>query len=256
MVAAKIPPSQPEPVRVIGMIPARLAATRLPNKPLLDIEGKPMVQRVWERASQAASLNEVIVVTPDEQICQAVQAFGGRVIMTAHHHRSGTDRLAEAASTIEADIIVNIQGDEPLIHPADIDAAVQPLLDDASLQMTSLMCPCPEEERSNPATVKVVCSLSGDALYFSRARIPFMRNDTGTPIMQHIGLYAYRRNFLLTFASLAPTPLEQTEALEQLRVLEHGYRIRMVRVSRAPLSVDTPNDLARVRAIIRESREH
>ncbi|MGC8666773.1 MAG: 3-deoxy-manno-octulosonate cytidylyltransferase [Chthonomonadales bacterium] len=242
-------------MRVIGMIPARLAATRLPNKPLLDIEGKPMVQRVWERAKSASSLYEVIVVTPDDRIREAVEAFGGRVIMTAHHHRSGTDRLAEAASTIEADIIVNIQGDEPLIHPADIDAAVQPLMDDASLQMTSLMCPCPDEDRSNPATVKVVCNLNGDALYFSRARIPFTRNDPGAPVMQHIGLYAYRRDFLLTFASLPPTPLEQTEALEQLRALEHGYRIRMVRVPRAPLSVDTPNDLARVRAIVRESRE-
>jgi len=246
---------QREPIRVVGMIPARLAATRLPKKPLLDIEGKPMVQRVWERARRAASLHEVIVATPDEEIRTVVEAFGGRVIMTAHHHRSGTDRLAEAASTITADIIVNIQGDEPLIHPEDIDAAVRPFMADATLQMTSLMCPCPDEERSNPATVKVVCSLSGDALYFSRARIPFTRNDTGLPVMQHIGLYAYRKDFLLTFASLTPTPLEQTEALEQLRVLEHGYRIRMVRVPRAPLSVDTPNDLARVRAIIRESRE-
>jgi 3-deoxy-manno-octulosonate cytidylyltransferase (CMP-KDO synthetase) len=236
---------------VVAIIPARLAATRLPDKPLAMLGGKTMIQRVWERARAASCLADVLIATPDRRILEVVQAFGGRAVMTSDRHRTGTDRLAEAAEGLDADIIVNIQGDEPLIDPATIERAVQPLLDDPALPMSSLMCPCPEEERDNPATVKVVTSASGDALYFSRFPIPYPRSgESGAPTMQHIGLYAYRRDFLLTFAGLAPTPLEQAESLEQLRALEHGYRIRMVGVERAPLSVDTPEDLARVGAII------
>ena len=240
-----------ETVRAVGIIPARLAATRLPDKPLADICGKPMIQRVWERARAAACLNDVLVATPDRAIFKAVQAFGGKAVMTSNLHRSGTDRLAEAAANLDAEIVVNIQGDEPLIDPATIERAVQPLLEDHSLPMSSLMCPCPAEEWENPATVKVVTAFSGDALYFSRARVPFPRTEEGgAQVMQHIGLYAYRRDFLLAFSHLAPTPLEMTESLEQLRALENGYRIRMVQVDSAPLSVDTPDDLARVSEII------
>jgi 3-deoxy-manno-octulosonate cytidylyltransferase (CMP-KDO synthetase) len=235
-------------MKVVGIIPARLAATRLPDKPLLDIAGKPMIQRVWERAEAASSLHDLMVATPDERVKQAVEAFGGRAVMTSVERRSGTDRLAEAARGIHADLIVNIQGDEPLIDPLSIDVAVAPLLADASLSMSSLMCPCPEEELDNPATVKVVTDLKGDALYFSRSRVPFPRSDeAGIAVMQHVGLYVYRRDFLLTFASLSPTPLERTESLEQLRALEHGYKIRMASIAQAPLSVDTPEDLDRVR---------
>jgi 3-deoxy-manno-octulosonate cytidylyltransferase (CMP-KDO synthetase) len=238
-------------VRVVGIIPARLAATRLPNKPLLDIHGKPMVQRVWERARQASRLADVLVATPDEAIRDAVTAFGGRAVMTGHQHRSGTDRLAEAAASLDADVIVNIQGDEPLIEPDAIDASVEPFERGAGAQMASLMCCCPEPELDSPTTVKVVCALDGTALYFSRTRIPFARAPEGAVrVMQHIGLYAYRRDFLLTFAGLEPSPLERTELLEQLRVLEHGYRIHMVEIARAPLSVDTAEDLERVRRII------
>jgi len=238
-------------MKVIGIIPARLAAVRLPNKPLLDIAGKPMIQRVWERSRAAAGLHDLLVATPDPEIVAAVEAFGGSAVLTSDRHRSGTDRLAEAAANLEeAEIIVNIQGDEPLIEADCIDRAIAPLRVDRRLPMTSLMCPCPPEELDNPATVKVVCDRAGEALYFSRARIPFPRNPEGRAIvMQHIGLYAYRRDFLLRFAALPPTPLEQTESLEQLRVLEHGYSIRMVEVARAPLSVDTPDDLERVRAM-------
>lgn len=234
---------------IIGIIPARLAATRLPDKPLLDIAGKTMIQRVWERVCEASCLSEVYVATPDARIRDVVESFGGNAIMTADTHRSGTDRLAEAAGTLDADIIVNIQGDEPLIEPDAICASVDLLLADPQLPMSSLMCTCPVEELDNPSTVKVVTTPQGDALYFSRARIPHHRGQTGQPVMQHVGLYAYRREFLLEFATLAPTPLEQTEALEQLRALEHGYRIRLAAIERAPLSVDTPDDLERVRAL-------
>jgi 3-deoxy-manno-octulosonate cytidylyltransferase (CMP-KDO synthetase) len=150
---------------------------------------------------------------------------------------------------LRADIIVNIQGDEPLLDPQAIEKAILPLLADPQLPMASLMCPCPPEERDNPATVKVVCDRHQNALYFSRTRIPYPRNVEAVPVMQHIGLYAYRREFLLAYAQMEPTPLEKTEGLEQLRVLENGYTIRMVAVEQAPLSVDTPDDLRRVREI-------
>ena len=240
-------------MKVIGIIPSRLAATRLPDKPLIDIAGKPMIQRVWERARKAAVLEALYVATPDIRIREAVESFGATALMTADTHRSGTDRLAEAAADLDAEIIVNIQGDEPLIEPDYIERAVRPLIADSALPMSSLMCRCPEEERENPATVKVVAAMDGDALYFSRSRIPYPRAGASPAVMQHIGLYAYRREFLLTFPRLSPTPLEQTESLEQLRALEHGYRIRMVEVERAPLSVDTPEDLVRVRAIFADN---
>ena len=238
---------------VIGIIPARLAATRLPDKPLLDIAGKPMIQRVWERARSAGVLQEVFVATPDLRIKEAVESFGGIAIMTADTHRSGTDRLAEAAAALDAEIIVNIQGDEPLIDPVSIRRAVAPLSADSGLQMSSLMCPCPSDELDSPATVKVVTTVTGDALYFSRARIPHPRAAESTVVMQHIGLYAYRRSFLLRYPTLGATPLEKTESLEQLRALEHGIRIRMVEVTSAPLSVDTAEDLVRVRAIFADN---
>lgn len=239
--------------RVVVMIPARLAATRLPGKPLLDIVGKPLIQHVWERARRAAGVSEVLICTPDVEIVQAVERFGGQAVMTSAAHRSGTDRLAEAAEILmlsDEEIVVNVQGDEPLLEPADIEAAVVPLRQDATLPMASLMCPCPEIDLENNSCNKVVCALNGDALYFSRNRIPFPRQPDGAPVRQHIGLYVYRRSFLRTFASLPPTPLERTEALEQLRVLEHGYRIRMVEVAHAPIGVDTPEDLERVRRLL------
>lgn len=236
--------------RVIGMIPARMAATRLPGKPLVDICGKPMIQRVWERVARATRLDAVYVATPDIEIRDAVESFGGKAIMTSDRHRSGTDRLAEAVADMDVEIVVNVQGDEPLIDPATIDAAAEPLLNDPELHMTSLMAQCPEDQLDNPATVKVVCDQRGYALYFSRSRIPFPRaQEPAAAVMQHIGLYAYRREFLLRYAAMDPTPLERTEMLEQLRVLENGVRIRMVEVPRAPLSVDTPEDLDGVRAI-------
>jgi 3-deoxy-manno-octulosonate cytidylyltransferase (CMP-KDO synthetase) len=241
-------------MKVVGVIPARLAATRLPDKPLLDIAGKPMIQRVWERARRARGVEDVIVATPDERIVEVVRGFGGRAIMTSDRHRSGTDRVAEVAESVQADIFVNIQGDEPLIEPSFIERAIQPLLDDEAVRMTSLMCRCPADDLDNAACVKVVCDGRSDALYFSRARIPFQRQPgAGIAVMQHVGLYAYRRDFLLAFAGLPPTPLEMTESLEQLRALEHGFNIRLVEIDSAPLSVDTPEDLKRIRVLAENS---
>ncbi len=236
-------------LRIVGLIPARLAATRFPDKPLIDIAGKTMIQHVWERVQRAPSLTESAVATPDERIARVVEGFGGRAILTAHTHRSGTDRLAEAAAKLQLgseDIVVNIQGDEPLLEAEGIEAVVALLRDDPALPMASLMCPCPAIDLDNPACVKVVTAQNGDALYFSRALIPFARNAMLAPVMQHVGLYAYRGDFLRAFAALPPTPLEQTESLEQLRALEHGYRIRMARVEEAPIGVDTPEDVERV----------
>ena len=236
---------------VVAIIPARLAATRLPNKPLADILGQTMIQRVYARALRASCLADVLVATPDREIVDAVEAFGGRAVLTSREHRSGTDRVAEAARGLPAEIgvIVNVQGDEPLLDPGMIDAVAAPLLADPSVVMASLMCPLPTGRESDPAVVKVVCDLGGFALYFSRSPLPF-RRDAASPYAprQHVGLYAYRRDFLQRLTELPPTPLEQAESLEQLRVLEHGYRIRMVETDHAPESVDTPEDLERVRA--------
>jgi len=240
------------------MIPARLASTRLPDKPLADIHGWPMIRHVWERAANAASLTEVVIATPDEEIVRVVEAFGGTAIRTLNTHRSGTDRLAEAASQMglsDKDIVVNIQGDEPLLDPAAIDAVVGLLQSDRDLPMASLMCPCPNEDLDNPGCVKVVCALNGNAMYFSRARIPFSRQGSGATVFQHIGLYAYRRHFLGMFANLPASPMEMTESLEQLRALEHGYGIRMARVASAPIGVDTQEDLQRVRDLLNEPAE-
>ncbi len=242
-------------MKVIAIIPARLAATRLPRKPLLSIAGKPMIQWVWEKATSVKTLEGVYVATPDREIFDAVEAFGGKAIMTSDSHQSGTDRLAEAAETLNSDIVVNIQGDEPLIDPNSILLPLNALLDNPDIPMASLMCPCPEKERDNPACVKVVCDRFGNALYFSRHGIPYQRNpDPEMPIRQHVGMYVYRRDFLLLYSRMERTPLERTEGLEQLRVIENGYKIRMCAIEKAPLSVDTPKDLEGVKKILLQSR--
>ena len=239
---------------VAVIIPARLAATRLPDKPLAIIAGKPMIQHVYERAAQASVVERVLVATQDVAILEAVVGFGGDVIMTSPDHRSGTDRVAEAARSLtmqpgDFDIIVNVQGDEPLVDPATIDAAVQALRNSDAV-MASVCCPLPPGREDDPNVVKVVTDVNGYALYFSRSPLPF-RRDMSAPYAprQHVGLYVYRREFLTRFPTMAPTPLEQAESLEQLRVLENGYRIRMVEIAHAPESVDTPEDLERVRAL-------
>lgn len=238
-------------MKVIGVIPARYAAARLPGKPLAEIGGKTMIERVYRQAEQAQSLQAVYVATDDERIFAAVRAFGGNVVMTRDDHRSGTDRIAEAVGELDVDVVVNIQGDEPLLDPAEIDAVVAPFAARPDLVMTTAAVPITDpRDVADPSVVKVVLDLRGDALYFSRLPLPFYRSTADGPHLKHIGLYAYRREFLLIYSRLAPAPLESIEHLEQLRVLENGYRIHVVLTDKDAISVDTPEDLERVRALV------
>ena len=238
-------------MKAVVIIPARMAATRFPGKPLIDLCGKPMIQWVYERASKAAGVCRVMVATCDQEIIDAVSGFGGEAVMTSSEHRSGTDRLAEAASKLDADVVVNVQGDEPLIDPKSIELALAPFETEPDIVMTSLMAPTDRETAKDPNLVKVVVSADNYALYFSRSPIPYERKPLESrPIYGHVGLYAYTKDFLLKFASLTPTPLERAESLEQLRVLEHGYRIKMVEVADRPLGVDTMEDLERAREAV------
>ena len=234
-------------MKVLCIIPARYASTRLPGKPLRDIAGKPMIVRVYERAAAARLVQDVIVATDDERIRAAVAAHGGRAVMTRADHATGTDRLAEVAEKMtEYDLIINVQGDEPLIDPAVIDALVEPFLSDAALSMATVKTVlAAEEDITNPNNVKVITDCAGNALYFSRARIPYARNP-GAKVYKHIGIYAYRRDFLLAYARMEQTPLELSESLEQLRALENGHCIRVVETDSVFIGVDTEEDLAAV----------
>ena len=245
----------PNHKHTVVVIPARYASTRFPGKALADIGGRPMVEHVYRRASAARNVDAVIVATDDERIADVVKKFGGDVRMTRGTHLTGTDRIAEVAATLDCDLIVNLQGDEPLIEPAAIDEAIEPFRDDPELAMTSLCQQFhPSEDVLDPHVVKVVMDAKGRALYFSRAPIPFFRTPgagrSSAGPYRHIGLYVQRREFLLKVASLDPTPLERAEALEQLRVIEHGFSIRMVETQHESIGVDTPEDLARVRRLL------
>ena len=237
-------------MKAIGIIPARYASTRFPGKPLVEIGGRTMIEHVYRRATQAKSLAEVWVATDDERIFAAVEGFGGRVVMTRADHPSGTDRIAEAVRGLDADVVVNVQGDEPLLDPAEIDAVVAPFRERPGLAMTTAAVPIhAAQDVEDPGVVKVVLDREGYALYFSRLPIPYQAAAHGMQRFKHIGLYAYAREFLFTYARLTPTPLEQCERLEQLRVLEHGHRIFVVMTDHDAVSVDTPEDLERVRAL-------
>jgi 3-deoxy-manno-octulosonate cytidylyltransferase (CMP-KDO synthetase) len=242
-------------MRIVGIIPARYASTRLPGKPLADIHGKALIEHVWQRAQKAKLLSRVIVATDDRRIAAEVERFGGEAVMTPVACASGTDRLAVVAKKIACDVVVNIQGDEPFILPGTIDRLCAPLAQDRNLTMATLSAPLPEEEFANPNAVKVVCDLDGNALYFSRAPIPYPRDGVtqawNKAVRLHLGLYAYRRSFLLRYASWPQTPLEKLEKLEQLRALEHGVKIRVVLVKKSTLSVDTRDDLERARKIMK-----
>lgn len=239
-------------MNVVVIIPARYASTRLPGKALAEIAGRPLIQHVYERAIQARGIQRVVVATDDERIRAAVAGFGGEVMMTSPEHRTGTDRVAEAAEAFDAEVVVNLQGDEPLILPGVIELVAAALGPDEPAPMASAMTRVrTPEERDSPSVVKVVVDRNGYALYFSRYPIPFVR-EAGRPHMpyRHLGIYAYRKEFLRRFTLLPSTPLEQLEMLEQLRALEHGYRIRMVETDYHPIGVDTPEDLIRVRALM------
>lgn len=239
--------------KVLCVIPARFASTRLPGKPLKDIQGLPMIVRVYERARQARRLLDTVVATDDERIKAALEAAGGKAVMTRADHPTGTDRLAEVAEKYpDVDIILNVQGDEPLIDPALIDELAAAFDGEPELAMATVATPIEDEaERDNPNNVKVVLDKRGYALYFSRSRIPYPRK-AGAPVYKHIGIYAYRRDFLLAYARLAPTPLEESESLEQLRALENGCRIKVITTNRKFVGVDTEEDLKRVNEIYQE----
>jgi len=246
--------SSPVPRKILGVIPARFASSRFPGKVLAHISSKCMLQHVYERASQARYLTSTLIATDDERVYEVAKSFGARVKMTRADHPSGTDRVAEAASAENAEIIVNIQGDEPLIDPAAIDTAILPMVHDPDLVMGTLKKRIEDPaEIHNPNVVKVVTDRNGDAIYFSRCPIPYRRETQaelpvppGQHYFKHVGLYVYRRDFLLGYSALPVGPLEQAERLEQLRALENGYHIRVVETEYESLGVDTPEDLERV----------
>ncbi|HLX38488.1 MAG TPA: 3-deoxy-manno-octulosonate cytidylyltransferase [Candidatus Binataceae bacterium] len=235
---------------VIAVIPARYGSTRLPAKALADIGGVPMIVRVWRQVRLARSIERVIVATDDERIAAPVRSAGGEAMLTSPAHQSGTDRIAEVATKVHADIYINVQGDQPFTDPRDLDAVAAPMLADPTIDMATLATPIADlEEFRNPTKVKVVCDASGNALYFSRSPIPHGRDIEGVPpgALRHIGIYAYRRDFLLKFASMPQGKLEQLEKLEQLRALENGHRIRVVASVSPQLEIDTAEDLERAR---------
>ena len=251
-------------MKITAVIPARYASTRFPGKALAEIDGRPMIQHVYERAAQSKLISRVIVATDDLRIADAVNIIGGESIMTSTGHETGTDRLAEVAAGLDSDIIVNVQGDEPLIDPAMIDLALQPFLEEADLQMgtvkTRIKC---LHDFLSPNVVKVVTDNRGDALYFSRSPLPFFRDKwkdlkddsfcCGKLLCyKHVGLYVYRRDFLLKFAAMPATFLEISEKLEQLRAIENGIKIRVVETEFESIGVDTPDDLLKAQELYRK----
>jgi len=244
-----------EKQKVIGVIPARFGSSRFPGKVLKEITGKPMIQWVYEQANKSLLLDELFVAVDNENVFKCVEGFGGKAVMTKPEHQSGTDRLAEALEKIDADIVVNIQGDQPLFDSNMIDEAVQPMLDDATIQMATLKTKIGEEDYADPAVVKVVVDEDDFALYFSRSLIPYSRDKVEVEIFEHVGVYVYRKDFLFTISKLPQTYLEKIEMLEQLRVLEKGYKIKVIETkcdSISGISIDTPEDLVKVERIIKE----
>jgi len=239
-------------MKVYGIIPARYGSTRLPAKVLADIGGKPMIQHVYERARQSRSLDRLIVATDDDRIYHRVFQFGGEAVKTSPHHPSGTDRVAEAAKILgvqESDLIVNIQGDQPLFEPGMVNEIVNPFRGDPNLAMGALVYPIQtQEELANPSVVKVVMDRQGFALYFSRSPMPYVIASSPAPrYFKHIGPYAYRMGFLLKFTQMDRGELERAESLEQLRALENGWRIKIVETQYDSQEVDTPEDLEKIR---------
>jgi len=238
----------------VGLIPARYAASRFPGKPLAKIAGRSMIERVYEGARAAKTLRAVIVCTDDERIADACRAFGAEVAMTRSDHQSGSDRIGEVAAGLSDEIVVNIQGDEPLMQGFVVDAAVEALREDAGVPIATVVHALDPAHRDDPNRVKVVLDTRGRALYFSRSSIPYPRDPAvRAPLWQHVGLYAYRRDFLLRFIGMAPTPAERSECLEQLRALENGFEIRCAVVEGwRSVAVDVPGDVALVEAALRE----
>jgi 3-deoxy-manno-octulosonate cytidylyltransferase (CMP-KDO synthetase) len=245
--------------KVLAVIPARYASTRFPGKIIAQLAGKPLVHHTYTQTCKAELVTEALIAADDEKVVEALRPYGDPVVMTRPDHPSGTDRIAEVAEQTNADIIVNVQGDEPLIDPRTIDAAIQPLLEQPDVCMSTAKHQIKDwKQIADPNVVKVICDTRGLALYFSRSPIPYIRDAadrTETPdcYWQHIGLYVYRRDFLLRYAKMAQTPLEKLEKLEQLRVLENGFKIAVVETKHRSIGVDTPEDLENVRSLFTEA---
>lgn len=244
-------------MKVTVVIPARYASTRFEGKPLAMLLGKPMIQHVYERSLEANGVDSVIVATDDDRIFDVVKGFGGEVVMTSANHQTGTDRLAEVVAGLDSDLIVNVQGDEPLIYPQMIEAALVALKDAPLAAMSTLKYKITDvDDIKSPSVVKVVVDRDDFALYFSRHAIPFNRDeDKGSHMpayYKHVGLYVYRRDFLMKFAGMGSTPLENAEKLEQLRALENGYRIKVVTTEYDTIGVDEPQDLIKAEEILKE----
>jgi len=244
--------------KVVVVIPARFGSTRLPGKPLVTLAGKPMIQHVYERAKRAQTVHEVLVATDDQRILEAVQAFGGAARMTRADHRTGTERIAEVAVHVPGDIFINVQGDEPLIDPLAIDAAVGALLEDPPAQISTVATSIRHAgDIMDPNVVKVVLDFDENALYFSRAPIPWMRDphqNMNVKYWKHLGLYVFQRDALLEYPTLPQGELEKIEQLEQLRWLENGWRIRVAEVPHDAVSIDVPEDIPRVEKLMREEK--
>ena len=241
-------------IKVVVVIPARYASTRLPGKPLVSLAGKPMIQRVYERAKLATRADRVVVATDDERIVKAVEGFGGEARMTRSDHRTGTERVAEVAAHEEGDVFVNVQGDEPLLAPVAVDTAVASLLEEPAAAIATVAKPIKTPaDIMDPNVVKTVLDFDGNALYFSRAPVPWVR-DTASKIqvrhLKHLGLYVFQREALLEYPTLPQGELERIEQLEQLRWLENGWKIRVAEVEHDAVSVDVPEDVARVEKLL------
>ncbi|HBR15179.1 MAG TPA: 3-deoxy-manno-octulosonate cytidylyltransferase [Candidatus Omnitrophica bacterium] len=243
-------------MKVIGVIPARWGSTRFEGKVLAKISGKPMIQHVWERAGQSRRLDELIIACDDKRVLEAAQQFGATAVLTSPDHPSGSDRIAEAVAQRDVDIVINIQGDEPLIQSSVIDDLARALLEDPSCVMaTAIKVLDKKEELLSPNVVKVVVDKDNNALYFSRSVIPYNRDDQTITYYKHLGIYAYRKDFLFTFKELPKSLLEKAEKLEQLRVLESGFKIKTVVTDIETVGVDTPEDLACVEWLLKDREQ-
>ncbi len=241
--------------KIVAVIPARYQSTRFQGKPLAKILGKPMIEHVYFNAKKCRLLNEVVVATDDQRIYDAVNGFGGKAIMTSDQHPTGTDRVAEAARQLDAGIIVNVQGDEPLIQPQMIERTIRPLLDDRKVQVTNLISRLSDiGDYIDSGVVKAAIDLQGDLLYLTRSPIPFPKTRQGYVVHKQIGLYAFRKNFLFRFVKMPQTPLELVEGVEFLRILENGFKIKAVVTDYSAVSVDTLSDLIEVEKILRRKK--
>lgn len=240
--------------RVIAVVPARMASSRFPGKPLVTIGGLPMVEHVRRRALLAEGVDDVVVATCDERILDVVRAAGGRAVMTADTHERCTDRVAEAMQSLEGDVVVIVQGDEPLLLPEAVTRVAEPLIADSELPCTSLLSPLEsDDDFQNPNIVKAVCNQRGDVLLFSRAPIPYFRHRTPCPVYRQTGILAFQATFLATYAALSETPLERAESVDLLRLLEHGYRVAGVPLTYSTIGVDRPEDVPLVERLLGEN---